>query len=184
MTRRAIGTIALASLVVLAAGCADGDGDTAGDSTTTVAGASEVGPPDEAGDPGRAGPVDDEPSDPTAVEPEAPPPSDGGPAVAPTPVEPAPAGGETRRTPVDHIVSDPESAVVEVWFWNAAGPCGVLDRVEVEESRTEVRLTVITGSQGVGAADEACPRRDELQSTTVTLAAPLGARTVVDAGTR
>jgi hypothetical protein len=184
MMRRASGTIVLASLMVLAAGCADGDGDTAGDSTTTVAGASEVGPPNEAGDTGRAGPVEGEPTGPTAVEPEAPPPSDAGPAVAPTPVEPAPTGGETRRTPVDHIVSDPGSAIVEVWFWNAAGPCGVLDRVEVEESRTEVRLTVVIGSRGAGVADDTCPRRDELQSTNVTLASPLGTRTVVDAGTR
>jgi hypothetical protein len=176
-SRRPVAGLA-AGLLLVAAACAERGTDT-GDpgppptdpsSVTTSTLPTDTTADD---DPDRSGP------DPV---PDIPPSDPEGPAVVPEPVEPSGSAGDSQPTPIDNVVSDPGSSMLEVWFWNGVAPCATLDRVEVEERPAEVRITVFVGSSS--DAGSACPTLAKLYSTTVALSSPLGARAVDDGATR
>jgi hypothetical protein len=71
---------------------------------------------------------------------------------------------------------------LEVRFYSGVEDCYGLERVDLDETDTEVTVAVFTGSRPE-ARDVACIEIAELVSTVVTLDAPLGDRAVVDAST-
>lgn len=99
------------------------------------------------------------------------------------PVTPTPGLLDPRPTAVDSVVvaAGGDGHKLEVSFYNGVRDCYGLDRVEVEESDTSVTIGVFTGSLPIG--DVACIEIAELQMTVVSLDAPLGDRTVIDAST-
>jgi hypothetical protein len=114
-------------------------------------------------------------------------------SVPPGPAPADPGGGGARvvsPTPgLDGVVPaaiDSARALdgnkLEVRFYSGVEDCYGLERVDVEESDAEVLVSVFTGSRPE-ARDVACIEIAELVATVVTLDAPLGDRTVVDAST-
>jgi len=69
------------------------------------------------------------------------------------------------------------NAVVLTYYVNEPGCSLDLDRVDVDESADAVRLSVIVGFAGDDGAT--CPTAYGSRTTTVTLAAPLGARALL-----
>jgi hypothetical protein len=73
--------------------------------------------------------------------------------------------------------SGPQSLLVR--FWDGIEPCSVLGRVDLVEAADKVTVTLWTGV-GPGAANLSCVAIAQQKETLVALAAPLGARSVVD----
>lgn len=180
--RRLVQVVVLSTLaVVVAGGCGGSDDGQPGDADGTGAATSTVSGDTAGTVSGSTAPASpDDPVVTLAPAPDGPP--DTGPAQ-PTPVTPSPGASDARPAALDHVVSDPASSRLELWFWNGVAPCAVLDRVDVEESDTQVRVTVYVGAGDV-PADVACPDLAQLYSTTVELSRPLGAREVIDGSTR
>lgn len=106
----------------------------------------------------------------------APAPGDGIPVVSPTP-----GLDGVVAAAIDGLeqVGDDK---LQVTFYNGVPECYGVDRVEVEESDTEVTVSVFTGSIPQDG-DVACIEIAQLVAVTVPLDAPLGERTVVDGST-
>ena len=104
-------------------------------------------------------------------------PGDGGPGlVGPTPGLDGvvPAAIDSARSVADDKL--------EVAFYNGVPECYGVDRVEVDETDTEVTVSVFTGSLPLDG-EVACIEIAVLQAVAVTLDAPLGERTLVDGST-
>jgi hypothetical protein len=145
--------LSIAGLALLLAGCGDDDGGVvAGDDLDA--------------------PVSDEPgTDPTSG-------SDDPGGDDLRVVEPTPGLDGTVENAIDSA-SVLENDKLEVRFYNGVEDCYGLDRVEVEETATDVTVTVVTGSRP-DVAGRACIEIAELVVTVVTLDAPLGERTLID----
>ena len=155
--RRLLAALLLPLLLLVACGD-DGDGDTSSDD-----------PSSDLVDPG---PGDTEPAGP---------PDDGGDDTGP--VTPTPGLLDPHSSAIDSVtlVADGDGTKVEVGFYNGVRDCYGLDRVEVEETDESVTIGVFAGSLPIG--DVACIEIAELQTTVVSLDAPLGDRVVIDAST-
>ena len=69
--------------------------------------------------------------------------------------------------------------VLRVFFWSGVEPCSVLDHVTVEETRSEVRITLYEGTEP-DAVGQPCIAVAVRKAVDVRLSRPLGGRTVVD----
>jgi hypothetical protein len=100
------------------------------------------------------------------------------PAPSPTPkvLEPREDLVDVAPRPWEKAIPG-EDRTLLVTFWGGVEECYGVDRVEVEEVRRRVIVTLYTG-RVPGA--EVCIEIAELQAVRVTLAEPLGDRTVVD----
>ena len=76
-----------------------------------------------------------------------------------------------RRTGIRAVFGEPGSGTIEVGVQS----CNADPRIRVEESETHVRLTAFIDREGILDGQDDCA-----DSTVVRLAAPLGARVVVD----
>jgi hypothetical protein len=65
-------------------------------------------------------------------------------------------------------------------YYAGVEPCSVFDSIVAEESPDTVRVSIYERS---GPGETVCIMMAQLKSATVTLAAPLGGRTVVDGAT-
>jgi len=92
-----------------------------------------------------------------------------------------PRAGMAGVTPHGFESADPvdDGRVLAVRYWSGVAPCSVLDSVEVDESATEVVVTLMVGHEP-DAGDVACIQIAQLYETRVELRAPLGEREVVD----
>lgn len=103
---------------------------------------------------------------------------------------PPPIGGQAKRVtvtpgatslqrhPFESAVASGAQSVLAT-FWDGIEPCSVLGRVDVVEAADKVTITLWTGT-GPGAANQACIAIAQQKETLVALAAPLGARAIVD----
>jgi hypothetical protein len=96
-------------------------------------------------------------------------------------VEPRPGMADVRRSAFESATSIDDGRVLAIRYWSGVEPCDVLDRVDVEESATEVVVTLQIGRDPEVGEDVACILIAQLYETHVTLAEPLGDRTVIDA---
>ncbi|WP_233508246.1 hypothetical protein [Spongiactinospora gelatinilytica] len=98
---------------------------------------------------------------------------------SPQPVEPK--GDTIDPRPVPWISATPEAGGerLRLVWWSGVEPCRTLDRVEVDESAAEVKVTIYEGPAR-DAQNVACIEIAVQKTTTVTLKAPLGDRKVVD----
>ena len=153
-------TLAMALLLVLAAavaGCGDEDSPT----VDVGSGGDADQPVSTDVDPGTTAPFD--------------------PATGARPAEPRGGLDDPRPTTIEGLtVVDDQT--LQVRFYNGVDACYGVDRVEVAETPDSVGVAVFTGGLPE-ARGMVCIEIAELRSVTVTLEAPLGARTVVDAST-
>jgi hypothetical protein len=95
-------------------------------------------------------------------------------------VEPQPGMDNVRSQVFDTM--NPPTAVdggVLVRFYGGVAPCFVLDHYDVEETATDVTITLYGGSDP-SSPDVACDEIAVLYEVMVPLAAPLGDRAVVE----
>jgi len=112
------------------------------------------------------------------------PPSDsggGGTTTGARLVEPTPGLNGVIGTTIDSVAVV-DDVTLEVRFYNGVEPCYGVDHATATEAADAVTIEVGVGSNP-DAGDVACVEMAELQAVRVTLAAPLGARTVIDATT-
>lgn len=95
-------------------------------------------------------------------------------------VHPVTTAGTPRRVAFESVVSDPGSDQLVVRWWSGVEPCHALVEVEVEESDGAVAVTVWEATVHPDDADVACIEIAQAKQHTVTLAAPLGDREVID----
>jgi hypothetical protein len=124
---------------------------------------------DDSGDVAVTNPPDSAPSDPGA--------GDGSARV----VTPTPGLDGVVPAAIDSA-SALDGNKLEVRFYSGVEDCYGLERIDVEETEAEVSVAVFTGNRPE-ARDIACIEIAELVAAVVTLDAPLGERTVVDAST-
>jgi len=92
-----------------------------------------------------------------------------------------PQPGMAGTHPVRWTGAEPlrDGAALRVTWISGVEPCSVLDRVELAETATEVRITLIEGSDPA-SPDTACIELGVTKVVEVPLAAPLAGRTLVD----
>jgi hypothetical protein len=73
-----------------------------------------------------------------------------------------------------------DGATLTFTYYAGVEPCSVFDSIVAEEGPDTVRVSIFERS---GGGDTVCIMLAQLKSATVTLAAPLGGRTVVDGAT-
>jgi hypothetical protein len=105
-------------------------------------------------------------------------------SVAPGPPQPTvvvPRAGmaNVRAQPFEAAGPSADGRSLRVTFWGGVAPCFVVDRVEVRESRDAVTVTIYAGSDPA-SPDVACIEIALLMAIDVTLASPLGGRSIVD----
>lgn len=166
--------LALVALLLLAA-CAGSDGA----ATPPASDATDATPTEVAGTSGSTGSGEilcPEPSPGSLPEPgcEPPPEPDTAELVTPRP-------GMAGTRPIPWTGAEPlgDGATLRVTWISGVEPCQVLDRVEVAETATEVRVTLIEGSDPA-SPDAVCIELGVPKAVEVPLAAPLADRTVVD----
>jgi hypothetical protein len=93
-------------------------------------------------------------------------------------VEPTPGMVNVFPRPFDSWTTvDGDSLHID--FWSGVAPCSVLDRVDVTYGADAVTITLFEGADP-SAGDVACIAIAELKRVVVTLAEPLGDRSVID----
>ncbi len=86
--------------------------------------------------------------------------------------------GDTRRAVgFDHYVASADGQALTFTYFSGPPPCSLDDGAQVEETATAVRVTIFERD---GSNGQPCPALAQQKTTTLTLASPLGARTVVD----
>lgn len=123
------------------------------------------------------------PAAPAAPVPDAPsgtevPPAEPGAQVRAARVPVVPGAVDLRPRPFDSAQPAGERQLA-VRFWGGVAPCSVVGRVEVDETAERVRVTVFSG-RDPAPGRVACIELAVYQEVVVELAAPLGARVVVD----
>lgn len=105
-------------------------------------------------------------------------------AVRPTTTAPAPTTpttrfpGDTRRAVGwDRYTASGDGRTLTFSYYSGVPPCSVADGIQVEESSATVRVTIYERDDSRG---QPCIAIAQQKSTSVTLATPLGNRTVVD----
>jgi hypothetical protein len=73
-----------------------------------------------------------------------------------------------------------DSAQVTVRWWSGVEPCHALAEVRLEETADTITLTVLEASVHPDGEPVACTEQALAKQHTVTLAAPVGARSIVD----
>jgi hypothetical protein len=173
-TRHLLASLAL--LALLLAACADGTA--VGGSAPATEPASE--PATAPGTQPATQPAT-EPATEPASEPAAAPATD--PATEPVAYEEVaivPVEGTPRRVRWAHAEVLEDGTRIAVQWWSGVEPCSALADVTVEETDTAVTITVFEASTHPDDADVACIEIAMAKQHTVTLAAPLGSRDIVD----
>lgn len=86
--------------------------------------------------------------------------------------------GDTRRAVgFDHYVASADGRALTFTYFSGPPPCSLDDGAQVEETATTVRVTIFERD---GSNGQPCPALAQQKTTTLTLASPLGARTVID----
>jgi hypothetical protein len=101
------------------------------------------------------------------------------PVPTPTVVAPTPGMADVYRRPFDDATVGADGVTVTIDFVSGIEPCYVLDHVDVVEGPDTVTITLYEGHDPA-AGDVACIDIGVFKATVVTLAAPLGDRTIVD----
>ena len=94
-------------------------------------------------------------------------------------VEPSPGMAGVNPTAFDKVVVGDDGRTLTIFFWSGVEPCYVLDRVEVDESRDAITVTLFQGHDP-SAGDIACIEIALLKKVVVQLDEPVGARRIVD----
>ncbi len=94
------------------------------------------------------------------------------------PREVTPVAGQRERRPAWRLVATGPGPSVVVELQAGGAPCDVVTGVDVDESATEVRLTIWTGREK-GATCDGFPAVLGTLRVRVPLAAPLGVRPLV-----
>lgn len=90
-----------------------------------------------------------------------------------------PVGGQAGVRAVSWERARPKGAGLRVFFWSGVEPCNVLDRVEVEETKREILVTLFEGHTPRDG-DMACIEIAVYKFVDVELKAPVGDRKIID----
>lgn len=94
-------------------------------------------------------------------------------------VTPRPGMAGTRAVAFTGAEPVADGSTLRITWISGVEPCNVLDRVEVAETATEVRVTLIEGSDPA-SPDAVCIELGVSKAVEVPLGAPLADRTIVD----
>lgn len=94
-------------------------------------------------------------------------------------VDPNPDAVGLRARPFDGASVGDDGRTITIDFVSGVEPCYVLGRIDVDEGRDAVTITLFEGHIDTGE-DVACIDLGVLKRTTVTLDGPVGDRTIVD----
>ncbi|HEX2026763.1 MAG TPA: hypothetical protein VHF25_02055 [Nitriliruptorales bacterium] len=120
--------------------------------------------------------------DDTAVVVEPQPGQPGDPGGGPQFVLPRPGMADVAARQFDSATVGDDDRTVTVLYWSGVEPCAVLDRVEVEESDTQVAITLFEGHDPA-AGDVACIEIAVQKGVVVQLPSLLAGRSIVDGAT-
>ena len=127
--------------------------------------------------PTTGGPGSVDPSPPVTGSPGGEPAGEAGPTLPPVTTIPGERGPAHRW---EGYTVGADGATLTFTYYAGVEPCSVFDSIVADEGPDSVRVSIYERS---GPGETVCIMMAQLKSATVTLAAPLGGRTVVDGAT-